>query len=267
MSNSPLVCYTKLSPNCNCPRNHKIDTIPIHCMAGNCSIETCGEIFYPVARQASSNYGIDSNGRIGMYVEEKNRSWCTSSWSNDHRAITIEVANDGRADTGWHVSDKALAALIDLCTDICKRNGIPELRWKADPSLIGQVDKQNMTVHRWFANKSCPGDYLFNLHGYIAAEVNKRLGVTVTETPTIPEVKVPEKNPDTTVVEGKAVPFKVRVIVPDLNYRSQPSMQGKVKGQTGRGVFTIVQVTNGWGKLKSGAGWIWLKNPSYCTIL
>ena len=124
-----------------------------------------------------------------------------------------------------------------------------------------------MTVHRWFANKSCPGDYLFNLHGYIAAEVNKRLGVTATETPTIPEVKIPEKNPDTTVVEDKVVPFKVRVIVPDLNYRSQPSMQGKVKGQTGRGIFTIVQVTNGWGKLKSGAGWIWLKNPAYCTIL
>ena len=261
MSNSPLVCYTKLSPNCNCPRNHKIDTITIHCMAGNCSIETCGEIFYPVARGASSNYGIDSNGRIGMYVEEKNRSWCTSSWSNDHRAITLEVANDGKADTGWHVSDKALAALIDLCTDICKRNGIPELRWKADPSLIGQVDKQNMTVHRWFAAKDCPGDYLYNLHGQIAAEVNARLGVKTQTTSS-------NTKANSITVQGKAVsvPFIARVIVSDLNYRSKPSMKGKVLGQTGKGSFTIVEVSNGWGKLKSGAGWIYLENPKYCTI-
>ena len=176
MSNSSLVDYKKISPNKTSPRNHAIDTITIHCMAGNCSVETCGNIFQPTSRQASSNYGIDSDGRIGMYVEEKDRSWCSSSASNDNRAITIEVANDGGADTGWHVSAKAYAALIDLCTDICKRNGIKQLLWKGDKSLIGQVSKQNMTVHRWFAAKSCPGDYLYNLHGKIAAEVNARLG-------------------------------------------------------------------------------------------
>ncbi|MDE7192980.1 MAG: SPOR domain-containing protein, partial [Oscillospiraceae bacterium] len=139
---------------------------------------TCGEIFAMASQQASSNYGIGSDGRIAMYVEEKNRSWCTSSASNDHRAVTIEVANDGDDSTGWHISDKAYAALIDLCTDICKRNGIKELKWQGDKSLIGQVDKQNMTVHRWFANKSCPGDYLYNLHGQIAKEVNARLNGT-----------------------------------------------------------------------------------------
>lgn len=181
MSNSTLVTYTKISPNKTSPRNHAIDTISIHCMAGNCSIETCGNIFQPTSRQASSNYGIGSDGRIGMYVEEKDRSWCTSSSSNDNRAITIEVANDGDASTGWHVSDKAFAALIDLCTDICKRNGIKQLLWKGDKSLIGQVNKQNMTVHRWFAAKSCPGDYLYNLHGKIATEVNKRLGETTSK--------------------------------------------------------------------------------------
>ena len=147
-------------------------------MAGNCSVETCGEIFAAASRQASSNYGVGSDGRIAMYVEEKNRSWCTSSASNDHRAVTIEVANDGDESTGWHVSDKAYTALIDLCTDICKRNGIKELKWQGDKSLIGQADKQNMTVHRWFANKSCPGDYLYNLHGQIAREVNVRLNGT-----------------------------------------------------------------------------------------
>lgn len=261
MSNSPLVCYTKISPNRNSPRNHKIDTITIHCMAGNCSIETCANIFYPTKRQASSNYGIGSDGRIGMYVEEKDRSWCTSSAANDNRAITIEVANDGGAETGWHVSDAAYKSLIDLCVDICKRNGIKELKWKGDKSLIGKVEEQNMTVHRWFANKSCPGDYLYNLHGQIASEVNARLGVSNSE---IKKNETPKEDEHIGLLE-QSLPFTVRVIVDDLNYRSKPSMEGKVLGQTGKGVFTIVDVSNGWGKLKSGAGWIYLENPKYCV--
>ena len=174
MSNSPLVTYTKLSPNHSGRRNHVIDTISIHCMAGNASVETCGALFADPSRKASSNYGIGSDGRIALYVDEANRSWCTSSASNDHRAITIEVANNGGA-PDWPVSDKAYAALLDLLTDICQRNGIKKLLWKGDKSLIGQVDKQNMTVHRWFAAKACPGDYLYNRHGEIAAEVNRRL--------------------------------------------------------------------------------------------
>ena len=174
MSNSPLVSYTRISPNKTSPRKHAIDTITIHCVVGQCSVETLGDIFAAPSRQASSNYGIGPDGRIGMYVEEKDRSWCTSSSSNDNRAITIEVASD--TTHPYAVTDKALAALIELCTDICKRNGIKKLLWKGDKSLIGQVDKQNMTVHRWFANKSCPGDYLYERHGYIADEVNKRLG-------------------------------------------------------------------------------------------
>lgn len=189
MNNSNLICYTKISPNKTSPRNHKIDTISIHCMAGNLSVETCGNVFAPSSRQASSNYGIGSDGRIAMYVEEKDRSWCTSSASNDNRAVTIEVANDGGAETGWHVSDKAYKALLDLVTDICRRNGIKRLLWKGDKALIGQVDKQNMTVHRWFAAKACPGDYLYNLHGQIAAEVNKRLGAPEETPATAPEPK------------------------------------------------------------------------------
>lgn len=173
-SNSPLVSYTKLSPNHSGLRNHSIDTISIHCMAGNLTVETCGAVFAPSSRQASSNYGVGSDGRIGMYVEEKNRSWCTSSSSNDNRAITIEVANcTGGPD--WKISNAALLALIDLCEDICKRNNIKKLLWCGDKSLIGQVDKQNMTVHRWFAAKACPGDYLYKIHSYICEEVNKRL--------------------------------------------------------------------------------------------
>lgn len=174
MSNSPLVTYTKLSPNHSGRRNHVIDTVSIHCMAGNASVETCGALFADPARKASSNYGIGSDGRIALYVDEANRSWCTSNAANDHRAITIEVANNGGA-PDWPVSDKAYAALLDLLTDICRRNNIKELLWKGNKSLIGQVGKQNMTVHRWFAAKACPGDYLYNRHGEIAAEVNRRL--------------------------------------------------------------------------------------------
>ena len=175
MSNSSLVTYTKISPNKTSPRNHAIDTITIHCMAGNLTVESCGNIFSDKTKKASSNYGIGTDGRIALYVEEKDRSWCSSSATNDNRAITIEVANDGGSESGWHVSDKAIQSLIKLCADICKRNKIGSLKWKADKSLIGKIDQQNMTVHRWFAQKSCPGDYLFSKHTYIAQEVNKLL--------------------------------------------------------------------------------------------
>lgn len=175
-TNSKLVSYTRLSPNKTSPRKHIIDTITIHCMAGNLSIEACGTIFANKARQVSSNYGIGSDGRIALYVNESDRSWCSSNKSNDHRAVTIEVANDGGA-PDWHVSDKAMNSLINLVTDICKRNNIKELKWQGNKNLIGQIDKQNMTVHRWFAAKACPGNYLYNKHCYIANEVNKKLGI------------------------------------------------------------------------------------------
>ena len=176
MSNSPLVDYTKISPNRTSPRNHKIDTITIHCVVGQCSVEVLGDVFAPVSRKASSNYGVGVDGRIGMYCEEKDRSWCSSNSANDNRAITIEVASDKTHP--YAINDKAYKALVELCADICKRNGIKELKWKADKSLIGQPDKQNMTVHRWFANKACPGDYIYNRLGQIAAEVNTKLNVS-----------------------------------------------------------------------------------------
>lgn len=175
MSNSPLVVYTKLSPNHSGKRTKKIDTITIHCMAGNCSVETCGNLFASSSRQASSNYGIGTDGRIALYVDEANRSWCTSSNANDQRAVTIEVANNGGA-PDWPVSAKAYAALLDLVTDICKRNGIKRLVWSTSKNdRVNHLNGCNMTVHRDYANKSCPGDYLYNRHGQIAAEVNKRL--------------------------------------------------------------------------------------------
>lgn len=181
MSNSSLVSYTRISPHKYSPRDHAIDTITIHCMAGNLSLQTCGQIFQ--TRQASSNYGIDSAGQIALYVDESDGSWCSSSRSNDMRAVTIEVANDGGAETGWHVSDAALQSLIGLCADICRRNGIDRLRWEGNPALIGQTNRQNMTVHRWFSNKACPGDYLFRRHPYIANSVNQLLNDNPADAP------------------------------------------------------------------------------------
>lgn len=179
MSNSPLVDYTRISPNKNSPRNHKIDTITIHCVVGQCTVETLGNIFAPTSRQASSNYGVGTDGKIGMYVEEKDSSWCSSNAANDNRAVTIEVASDTKHP--YAVNDRAFAALLDLVTDICKRNGIKKLVWstkKAD--RVNHKNGCNMTVHRDYANKSCPGDYLYNRHREIAAEVNRRLGVADT---------------------------------------------------------------------------------------
>lgn len=178
MSNSPLVNYTRISPNKNSPRNHKIDTITIHCVVGQCSVETLGNIFAPTSKQASSNYGIGYDGKIGMYVEEKDRSWCSSNAANDNRAVTIEVASD--TTHPYAVNDKAFAALLDLVTDICKRNGIDRLVWSTNKTdRVNHKNGCNMTVHRDYANKSCPGDYLYNRHGEIEAEVNRRLGASV----------------------------------------------------------------------------------------
>ena len=438
-TNSPLVDYVKISPNSTNPRNQPISVITIHHMAGNLSVEACGNIFATTDRQASSNYGIGSDGRVGMYVEEANRSWCSSNRENDNKAITIEVANDDTTSGNWHVSDAALSKLIDLCVDICQRNGIPRLNFTGDKT-------GNLTMHKWFTPTLCPGPYLASKFPYIAEQVNLRLAGTSSngkeEKPTaqptstqgsiflglstadavskigqlcqadmktsgilasisaaqfilesgygkselaqkanncfgmkcslsgntwpgstwggkskhtietqeeytagefttitadfrkyacvedsiadhsayllgakngsklryeglagctdykkaaqlikdggyatnssyveklcniierynLTQYDTAAAQPDTgneTVSASTATPFTVRVLIDDLNYRSQPSMDGAVRGQTGKGVFTITEVQNGWGKLKSGAGWIYLGNPSYCTV-
>ncbi len=488
MGNSQLVIHTHISPNRTSPRTSTIDTITIHCMAGNLTVETCGNLFSRESVQASSNYGIGSDGRIAMYVEECDRSWASSNRANDHRAVTIEVANDGGA-PDWHVSDAALESLIKLCADICQRNNIKKLLWAGEEELIGQINLQNMTVHRWFAAKACPGDYLYKLHSYIAEQVNaliekttgnyegihaseltglsnedvikkvapvftadqKASGVlacvslaqfilesgyghselalnannffgmkkelsgnnwphstwdgtsvytketqeqnpdgtyktitaefrkyaclersirdhsgyllgakngdayrypdigciteyrkafqvikdggyatasdyvdklcSIVEQYNLTQYNVPIDTPETPQTNAKyyrvrkswtdansqvgaftsltnaktcadansgyivfdwdgnqvypepqstsqfpACPFLVEVLISDLNYRSEPCMGKNVRGMTGKGTFTITEVKNGWGKLKSGAGWIWLGNANYCTI-
>ena len=180
MSNSPLVNYTKISPNQSGRRNRAIDRISIHIVVGQLSVEALGTVFSSAAKQASSNYGIGPDGRVGMYVEEKDRSWCTSNSENDNRAVTIETASDTKPP--YAVTSRAYDTLLDLCTDICRRNGKTELLWFGDKAktlaYIPKPDEMVLTVHRWFENKSCPGEYLYSRHGQIAAEVTRRLGET-----------------------------------------------------------------------------------------
>lgn len=297
-TNSKLVNYTRISPNRSVNRNHKIDTVSIHCVVGQCSVETLGSIFASTSKEASSNYGIGYDGRIGMYVEEKDRSWCTSSASNDNRAITIEVASDTYHP--YRVNNIAYKSLIKLLVDICKRNGIKKLVWSTNKSeRMNRLNGCNMTVHRDYANKSCPGDYLYNLHGQIAKEVNAQLGSGTSSTTTKKTLyrvrktwkdvksqkgafydlsnakKCADKNKGYSVFDenGKAVytskatnstsSFKVQISISDLNIRKGPGTNYATTGKfTGKGVFTIVDTkqgtgsVKGWGKLKSGAGWI-----------
>ena len=148
MSNSSLVSYKKYSPNKTALKNKANKKITIHHAAGNVSVETMGNIFASPDAQASANYGIGFDGRVGLYVDEKDRAWTSSSADNDNQAVTIEVANDGGA-PNWHVSDKALNKLIDLCVDICKRNGIKKLNYTGD-------SRGNLTMHKFFVPTVCP---------------------------------------------------------------------------------------------------------------
>ena len=310
-TNSSLVSYTKLSPNHSGQRTHSIDRITPHCVVGQCSVETLGNIFLPTSRQASCNYGIGVDGRVGMYVEEKNRSWCSSSNVNDQRAVTIECASD--TTEPYAFKDVVYQTLITLCTDICKRNGKKKLLWLGDKdktlSYEPKSDEMVLTVHRWFANKSCPGSWMYARMGDLAAKVTAQLGGGASEDT---EADYPEKltegyyrvrkawsdsksqkgaykilsnakkcadanpgysvfdnngvniyTPNTSTKAAPDVPFTVKVSISDLNIRKGPGTDYAKTGKfTGKGVFTIVEVqsgqgsTAGWGRLKSGAGWI-----------
>lgn len=257
MSNSPLVSYTNITKNRTSPRNHAIDTITIHCIVGQWTAKQGCDYFATTDRECSTNYVVGKDGSIGLSVPEADCSWCSSNRANDHRAITIEVASD--TEHPYAVTDAAYAALIKLIADICKRNGIKKLIWSTNKAdRVNHSNGCNMTVHRDYANKACPGQYLYDRHGAIAAAVNELLGSGTTQ----PSEAAPG------AVQGfPATPFLVRVIIDDLNYRKGPGMSYAVNGQTGKGTFTIVEVQDGWGKLKSGAGWIYLENESYCTIV
>lgn len=230
MGYSKLVSYKRMSPNYSL-RTAPVSKITIHHMAGNFSLESVGNSFASTTRQASANYGIDSKGKIALYVDEKHRAWTSSNKANDNCAVTIEVANDGGAATGWHVSDAAYDALINLCVDICKRNNIKALNYTGDRN-------GNLTRHNMFTATSCPGNYLQSKFPQIAQEVNKRLAQNGAE----------QKS------------YLVRITASVLNVRSGVGVNYPIVTQVKKGeAFTIVDEVNGWGKLKSGKGWISLK--------
>lgn len=253
MSHSSMVCYTKISPNSTYPRRNSISKITIHCMAGNLSVESCGSIFADKTRSASSHYGIGSDGRVALYVEEDHRAWTTGGTKsncdltgaeNDHMAVTIEVANDGGV-PDWHVSDVAFASLLDLVTDIAKRNGIYPVTFTGDST-------GTLTAHRWFAAKDCPGDYLMGRFEEIAKIVTARLDGVAYE----PAVAV------SSVVSSSPVNYTVKVTTDSLNIRTGAGTQyDVVTAITMGGTYTIVEESTGtgatmWGRLKSGIGWI-----------
>lgn len=339
-TNSPLVTYINLTKNKTTNRNNTIDTITIHCFVGQVTAKQGCDYFATTERQCSANYVVGYDGSIGLSVEEKDRSWCSggkdskgnvikvngiSGAMNDHRAVTIEVASGAKEP--YEVTDAAYKALIALVADICQRNDIKKLLWQGKKNLVGDITKQNMTVHRWFANKSCPGTYLYDRHGEIAAEVNKRLGAdeSKVETPATTSAikkgdvvsinsdsatyydgkkKVPawvrkkkwivkEVKGDRAVIDqsqdGKNAicsPINVKFLTVDgakveapktetfksylakvtasaLNIRKGAGTNFAVTGVIrDKGTYTIVAEskgqgsTKGWGKLKSGAGWI-----------
>ena len=209
-----MVSYTKLSPNHSGQRTHSIDRITPHCVVGQCSVETLGNIFLPASRQASSNYGIGVDGRVGMYVEKKNRSWCSSSNANDQRAVTIECASDTKSPYAF--KDAVYQTLIKLCVDICKRNGKKKLLWLGDKTKTlnysPKADEMVLTVHRWFANKSCPGDWLYARLGDLASKVTASLADSSKPAASTGKVKAGNLVTITggTYYGGKAIPAWVK---------------------------------------------------------
>ncbi len=294
-TDSPLVTVTHISPNRNSPREHAIDTVSVHCTAGPCTAESLGALFASPAREASSNYGIGSDGSVGLYVRESDRSWCTSHAANDHRAVTVEVSSDSFEP--YRVTDATYARLLDLLEDVCRRNGKRKLLWFGDKettlAYTPKEDEMVMTVHRWFDRKSCPGAYLYERHGEIAEEVTRRLADEERACPpyrvrrsgtdaqsqigafSILEnaVRFAKAHPGYAVFDGAGravfgeaetgVPYTVRAVCDALNIRDAPTVRGRAVGQiTDRNLYTVVEEAagegsaRGWGRLRSGAGWI-----------
>ena len=306
-TNSSMVVYTKLSPNHSGQRTMAIDRITPHCVVGQCTAEGLGDWFMNTGIQASSNYGIDKDGRVALYVEEKNRSWCSSSGANDQRAITIECASD--TSEPYAFRDVVYKKLIELCIDICKRNGKNKLIWFGDKDkTLNYTPKSGemiLTVHRWFANKSCPGNWMYARMGDLASKVTAALGGEVeSEKPADDSQKIKwyrvrktwadsktqkgaykildnakkcaDQNPGYKVfdADGKVVyepkaaepevkvPFLVKVSISDLNIRKGVGTDYDRVQFCPPGVYTIVEVKSGkgsatgWGRLKSGIGWI-----------
>lgn len=289
MSNSSLVNCTVKSPNHSGARAHKIDRITPHCVVGQLTAEGIGSCF-PAGREASCNYGIGKDGRVVLVVDECNRSWCSSSNANDQRAVTIECASDTTAP--YAMTNAVYEKLVSLCVDICRRNGKTKLLWFGDKNKsLNYEPKSNemvITVHRWFANKSCPGDWLYSRLGDLANRVTSQLGGSSSSQPsnsgTMYRVRKTwadaksqvgaytvlsnaKKKADETGLNvydasgncvyspsgsgsGGGTSFKVRVKISDLYIRKGPGTSYGKNGFCPVGVYTIVET-------KSANGYTW----------
>ena len=241
-TNSPLVDCVKMSPNHSGKRTHRIDRITPHCVVGQCSAERIGDCF-PAGREASCNYGIGYDGRVCLIVDEANRSWCTSSNANDQRAITIECASDSTHPYAFR--DACYKKLVKLCIDICQRNGIKKMLWINNKEKALNYEPKAgegiFTVHRWYANKSCPGDWMYNRMGQLCDEVNAGLNGG--------SYNPPE--------QGAVVNYQAKVIADDgLNCRIQPYVANNnlIMTYPAGTILTITKEQNGWGY--TGTGWV-----------
>lgn len=236
MSNSNLVTYTRLSPNHSGKRTHSIDRITPHCVVGQLTAAGIAACFTSRSRAASCNYGIGKDGQISLIVDEGNRSWCSSSAANDQRAVTIECSSDTKHP--YAMTSAVYKSLVDLCVDICQRNGKKKLLWRGNESRSLNYkpndDEMILTAHRFFANKACPGDWLYSRFGKLADDVTKKLA-------------------------SGYEPYKVTIIQTAVVRKKPSSTSKKIMTLHPGGAYTIVDVNGKWGKLKSGAGWISLK--------
>lgn len=236
-TNSPLTDVTMLSPNHSGQRTHKIDRITPHCVVGQCTAKRIGEIFQNDARDASCNYGVGKDGDVVLVVEEKNRSWCTSSNSNDQRAITIEVASDSQHPYAF--KQAAYDKLIELCVDICKRNDLKKVLWFGDKekslNYAPKAGECVITVHRWYANKSCPGDWLYSRLAEFASEINARLGSVQPVQPSVPS------------------PAKTLYRVQTGAYKQKGNAEAQLKKVKAAGFDTYIVQSGGLYKIQVGA--------------
>lgn len=262
-TNSSLVSYTKLSPNHSGKRTHSIDRITPHCVVGQLSAESICGCFTSTSREASCNYGIGTDGRVSLCVEEKNRSWCSSSSANDQRAVTIECASDLKAP--YAMNSKVYASLIALCTDICKRNGKKKLLWLGSKSKAlnysPKSDEMVLTVHRWFANKSCPGDWLYSRLDDLAEKVTANLkgsttSTSTTKTETLYRVQVGaysvKNNADVQLKKVKAAGFDTYMVKVGGLYKIQvgayskkPNAEAMLKKLKGKGFDAFITTQGG----------------------
>lgn len=236
-SNSPLICYSNITSNYTKRRTHTIDTITPHMIVGQWTAKQGCDYFAATTRQVSANYVVGCNGTIGLSVPEEHRSWCTSNPANDHRAVTIEIASEMKEP--YAVTVKAYFAVVELMADIALRNGITELKWKNDKSLIGRPEEQNITVHNWFSATNCPGTYIMRMLPKMVTEANKIIAANGSER------------------ARKLFPYLMRCEERCVIY-TRPNKNSTVSMFADPGLYTMIDVSGDWYKLKSGAGWVYI---------